>query len=223
MKKNFGVIGLGTFGSNIAITLEKLGQQVIAFDKDECAVEKVADYMTLAHILDSRDKKALEESGINTCDTVIVSMGDNCDSIFLTVLNLKEIGIKNIIAKAHTGEEGRILEKIGATRVIYPEMEGAVRLANQLTSSDILEYIEISPDYQVTEIEAPKEFIGKKIEELHITKKFNILIIALRDKEKTTIVPSPNELIKKEQILVVVGQTKDILTFVKKYNSNDEK
>jgi len=221
MKKNFGVIGLGTFGSNIAITLEKLGQQVMAFDKDEVSIGRVTDYITLASILDSRDKKALEESGINACDTVIVSLGDNCDATFLTVLNLKEIGIKNIIAKAHTLEEGRILDKIGATRVIYPEMEGAVRLANQLTSSDILEYIEISPDYQVTEIEVPKEFVGKKIEDLHIAKKFNILIIAIREKEKTLIVPSSTEVIKKGCILVVVGQTKDILTFVKKYNSDD--
>jgi trk system potassium uptake protein TrkA len=220
MKKNFGVIGLGTFGSNIAITLEKLGQQVIAVDNDESAIGKIAEYTTLTNILDSRDKKALEESGINACDTVIVSLGDNCDASFLTVLNLKEIGIKNIIVKAHTLEEGRILDKIGATRVIYPEMEGAIRLANQLTSSDILEYIEISPDYQVTEIEVPKEFIGKKIEELHIAKKFNILIIAIREKERTLIVPASTEIIKKGCVLVVVGQTKDILTFVKKYNSN---
>jgi trk system potassium uptake protein TrkA len=147
MKKNFCVIGLGKFGGNIALTLEKLGHQVMAFDNDETKVNKIKDYVSLAGILDSTDKNALSDSGVKVCDAVIVSIGEDAAASFLTVLNLKEIGIKNIIVKAKTHEDGRILEKIGATRVMYPEMESAIRLAHQLTSSDILEYLQVSPDY----------------------------------------------------------------------------
>lgn len=221
MKKNFGVIGLGKFGYNIAITLEKLGQQVMAFDRSEQEVENVKDFVTIAQILDSTDIKALEQSGISACEVVIVCIGESPEDNFLTVLNLKELGIKTIVANAQTEPEGKILEKIGVTKVIYPEKESAIRLANQLISSDILEYIEISPDYQVAEIDVPKTFINKKLEELNLRKKYSILIIALKRENENIIIPSSNEVLLKGDIMVVVGQTKDIIDFSKRFNSKD--
>jgi trk system potassium uptake protein TrkA len=217
MKKNFGVIGLGKFGSSMAITLEKLGQSVMAFDRDEKEVENVKDVVTCAQILDSTDIKALENSGISACDTVIVCMGESAEDNFLTVLNLKELGIKTIITNAATDSEGKILGKIGAAKVIYPEKESAIRLANQLVSSDILEYIEISPDYQVAEIDAPKKFVEKKLAELELRSKYHILIIALKRGNENIIIPSSEEFILEGDVLVMVGQTKDILDFSMKF------
>ncbi|OGJ20949.1 hypothetical protein A3K73_07355 [Candidatus Pacearchaeota archaeon RBG_13_36_9] len=218
MKKNFGIIGLGKFGYNMAVTLEKLGQSVMAFDRDEKEVESVKDFVTCAQILDSTDLKALENSGISACDTVIVCMGESAEDNFLTVLNLKELGIKTIISNAETDSEGKILGKIGAVKVVYPEKESAIRLANQLISSDILEYIEISPDYQVAEIDAPKKFVEKKLAELELRSKHHILIIALKRGNENIIIPSSEEFILEGDVLVLVGQTKDILEFGKKFS-----
>jgi trk system potassium uptake protein TrkA len=218
MKKNFAVIGLGQFGSQVALTLESLGQQVFAFDKHEEAISDVRDYVTSASILDCSDKKCLVQSGIASCDVAIVCVKTNTPDLFLTVLNLKEIGIPSIIARANSNEEGVILEKIGATRVIYPEKESAIRLANQITSSDILEYIEISPDYQVAEVDAPKEFIGESIEDLKLRSRYKISILAIRRAEKVIVIPSSEEHIDHGDTLVIVGATADIVDFSKKFN-----
>lgn len=218
MKKNFGVIGLGKFGYNMAITLEKLGQQVMAFDKSEYEVETVKDFVTCAQILDSTDLSALENSGISVCETVIVCIGESVEDNFLTVLNLKELGIKNIISNAETDQEGRILEKIGAAKVVFPEKESAIRLANQLVSSDILEFIEVSPDYQVTEINAPSKFLNKELKELHLRGDYKILIIAIKRGDQNIIIPSSEEVILKGDVLVIVGPTKEILNFSRKFN-----
>jgi trk system potassium uptake protein TrkA len=217
MKKNFGIIGLGKFGYSMAITLEKLGQSVMAFDRDEKEVENVKDFVTCAQILDSTDIKALENSGISACETVVVCMGESAEDNFLTVLNLKELGIKTIITNAETDAEGKILQKIGAAKIVYPEKESAIRLANQLISSDILEYIEISPDYQAAEVEAPNKFVNKKLEELDLRKKYQILIIAIKRGSENIIIPSSSEVILKGDVLVLVGQTKDIVSFSKKF------
>jgi trk system potassium uptake protein TrkA len=222
MKKTFAVIGLGKFGSHVAMTLEQLGHMVLAFDKDEKAVEKMRDYVTHASILDSTDKKALEESGLVKCDVALVSIGHSTANNFLTVLNLNEIGVRAIIAKAQTIEEGRILEKIGATKVVYPERESAIRLANQLVTSDILEFIEISPDYQASEINAPWQFIGKTIEELNTMKNYKVLVLAIRTGDKTVIIPPQKEVIKKDNVIVVVGQTRDVIAFIKKFNGKSK-
>jgi len=217
MKKNFAVIGLGQFGSYVATTLEGLGQQVFAFDKSEDAVSSLRDYVTSAAILDCTDKQCLINSGVSACDTAIVCLASESPDVYLTVLNLKELGVQNIIVKARTDEEGKILQKIGATRVIYPEKESAVRLANQITSSDILEYIEISPDYQVAEVPAPDEFAGKAIDSLKLRSKYSISILAIRENDKVIVVPSADQKINKEDVLVIVGATKDIVNFSKKF------
>ncbi len=218
LKKNFAIIGLGKFGTNIALTLEKLGQQVMAFDKSREVLEQVKEYVTSAKMLDATSKEALRESGIISCDTVIVCIGEAADASFLTVLNLKELGLASIIAKAHSPEQGVILEKIGATRVIYPEKESAIRLANQLTSSDILEFLEVSEEYQVAEMPAPKAFDQQTLEALHLREDFNIIVLAIKRNDKVIGVPQSKEVIQRDDLIVAVGQAKDMQKFLKKYN-----
>ncbi|MBI2665877.1 TrkA family potassium uptake protein [Candidatus Woesearchaeota archaeon] len=218
MSKNYGVIGMGRFGRSIALSLEKFGQNVMAFDKDPANLESVKDYVTLARILDATNKEALRESGITGCDTVIVSMGDAVEASFLIVLSLKELGVKTIIAKASTTQQGAILEKIGASKVVYPERESAIRLASQLTSSDILEFLEVSPDYQVAEFMAPSQFVGNSLENLELQKEYHVLILAIRRKNKIIGIPSGKEKINDSDILVAVGQTKEMSKFLKRWN-----
>lgn len=218
MKKNFAVIGLGKFGSQVALTLEGLGQNVLAFDNEESVVERVKDYVTSAKILDSTDKEALKDSGVLQCDVAIVGIGNaDISSSLMTVLNLKELGVRTIIARAVSSEHGKILSKIGANRVIFPEKESAIRFANQITSSDILEFIEVSPHYQAGEFIVPKEFIGKSIDSLNLPKNYRILVLAIRRGSNVIVIPRVSEKIKQGDILVIVGQTKDIVSLGKKY------
>ena len=212
-KHNFAVIGVGKFGSMIALTLEQLGYPVLALDDDETVLDKVKDYVTSAKVIDSSDREALLESGIKNCSMVVVAIGSNANASFLTVLNLKELGVEKIIAKAHTLEQGRILEKIGATKVVYPERESAVRLANQLISSDVLEKIEISPDYLVNELEVPEEFVGQKLENLGLRKKNRVMVIAIKRAGETIMIPAYEEIVKKEDILVLVAHKDDMQKF----------
>lgn len=212
-KHNFGILGLGKFGLNIAITLEQLGYPVLALENEEKSLDKVKDYVTSAKLVDVTDKNALQEAGIESCDIVVVAIGENTNSSFLSVLNLKELGIKNIVAKAHTLEQGRILEKIGATRVIYPEKESAVRLANQLISSDVLEKIEISPEYLVHEIQIPKEFVDKTLEQLGIRRKNRVMVMAIKRNGETIMIPTYEEVLLKNDIMVVVAHKKDMEKF----------
>jgi trk system potassium uptake protein TrkA len=223
MKKNFAVIGLGQFGRQIATTLEGLGQQVFGFDKNEEAISTIKDFLTSATILDCTDKACLLQSGISTCDTAVVCLGSGNAEAYLTVLALKEIGIQNIIVRASTDDEGKIFQKIGATKVIFPEKETAIRLANQLTSSDILEYIEVSPDYQVAEVSAPNDFLGRAIDSLKLRSKFGISILAIRKEDRVIVIPSAEQEIEENDILVIVGATNDIIDFNKKFNPKIKK
>ena len=214
---NFGVVGLGRFGTSVALTLEQLGYPVLALDSVEAHLSKVKDYLTSAKLIDTTDKQALQESGITNCQTVIVAIGEDMKSSVLTALNLKELGVKNIVAKAHSDEHARILEKIGCNNVLLPEKESGIRLANQLTSSDILEFIEVSPDYKVEEINSPKDFVGKKLGELDLRKQFQVIILAIRHPEGTIIIPTPEEEITKRDTLVVLSKTEDMSVFKKKF------
>jgi trk system potassium uptake protein TrkA len=128
------------------------------------------------------------------------------------------MNIPTIIVRANSLDEGKILEKIGATKVIYPEKESATRLANQITSSDILEYIEISPDYQVAEIAAPKEMIGKSIDSLKLRSKYKISILGIKRNGKVIVIPGAEEVISEKDILIIVGATQDIIDFNKKFH-----
>lgn len=211
---------MGQFGKSLALSLEKFGQQVMVFDKKPLPLEEVKDYVTSAKILDATNKEALRESGITGCDTVIVAMGSALEASFMTVLNLKELGLKTIIAKASTPEQGTILEKIGASKVIYPERESAVRLASQVTSSDILEFLEVSPNYQVAEFAAPSEFYGKSLEQLQLQKEYNVLVLAIRRKNQVMGIPGGKEKVREGDVLVAVGQTKDANKFLRKWNTS---
>lgn len=178
--KTFVVIGLGRFGTAVATELSNLGHEVLALDGSEENVQKVADRVTHAAAGDAKDPAVLRALGIRNYDCAIVAVGDDVGTSALITLNLKELGVKRIICKAQSHVHRKVLEKIGADRVVFPEHEMGVKLAQGLSSSNVLNFIELSDDYGIVEIAIPKEWQHKTIQELDVRKRYHVNIIAMR-------------------------------------------
>ena len=215
MKNHFGVIGLGRFGSSVAVTLESLGNSVLAIDRDRERIAAIKDEVTAAKQVDAIDAEALREAGVANCDAVVIAIGEDIESSVLATLVVKELGVKRIIVKAKSDLHGKVIEKLGVERVVFPERDMGARLANQLVSSDVLEFIELSPDYSMEEIKACGDMIGKTIKDLKLRDKYNIVAIALRRADKVIVLPSANEKVKAGDILILMGATKEIKAFGK--------
>jgi trk system potassium uptake protein len=219
MKKQFAVIGLGRFGFNIAKTMAKYGAEVIAIDIAEDRIKKVSDFVSYAVQLDAIDEKALRDVGVQNVDTAIVSIGENIEASILVVMILKEMGIRNIIAKAVTTLQGKVLENLGVKRIIYPERDMAIRVAHSLIHPNVLEQLELSDEYSIVEIPAPAHLIGKTLTESQLRNIYRVNLIAIKRKvttEKGTIKdawnvnPLPTDVMKEGDILVLVGLNVDI-------------
>src|SRR5918995_1345637 len=200
-RRSFAVIGLGRFGSAVATTLAGLGHDVIGIDGDEDKVRSVADVVSLAMQLDATDEKALRGAGIRDVDVAIVSIGENIEASLLVVTLLQEIGIKQIVAKSVTALHGRILEKLGVTRVVFPEREMAVRVAHSIAMPNVLDYIELSSDFSIVEVPAPAEFVGKTLRDIGLRARFGLTTIAIKHVGadgavvSTNIAPGPDDVI----------------------------
>ena len=220
MKKQFAVIGMGRFGSEIARTLSKHKCDVIAIDRSESRIKEVSDYVTMAVQLDAVDEKAMREAGVQNVDVAVVSIGENIEASILVVMTLKDLGIKSIVAKAVSETHGRILAQLGVRRVVHPERDMAQKVAYSLVRADVLEMIELSPDYSIVEFEAPDFFQDQSISEVNMRAKHGITIIAIKrqngddlQKEVWNINPHPSEVIKKGDTIVILGSNKDIEKF----------
>lgn len=208
--KQFAVIGLGRFGTSIASTLFKMGYEVLAIDICEGQVQKCSEIVTHVIQADTTDENTLKALGIRNFDVVIVAIGEDIQANVLTTLLLKDLGVKYIVAKARNELHGKMLAKIGADRVVYPERDMGLRVAHSLLAANVLEYIELSPDVSVAEITAPKILIDKSLAETNLRAKYEINVVAIKRKEVLIIPPLPNEKIQAGDILVFVGKTKGI-------------
>ena len=210
--KRVVVIGLGIFGFHIAKELYENGMEVIAIDKSKELIQKIKDFSSKAVVADAREKDVLESIGIQEEDIVIVSFGEDLSSSTLLTLHLKELNVKRIIVKAPNEDHKRILQKVGATEVIIPEREMAGKVAKSLISPNVIDYIPVSEDYNISEIAPPASFIGKSIAELNLRNRYHIEVIAIRDvlSDKITLVPQASSVIKDSDILVVIGKEPDI-------------
>jgi trk system potassium uptake protein TrkA len=218
--KRFAVIGLGRFGTKLAVALAMSGSEVIAIDKNRDEVEKLRDQVSHAVRLDSTDEEALKAQGVDKADVAIIAVGqENFESAILTVVNLRQMGITQIYARAETLTSGEVLSKVGATEVIYPEIESAQRWAYKLIAPQIGEKIDIAPGYSLARIKAPASFHGKTVEELQLRQKYNVnLVIVKRSesmdskKEQGAIinVPKAETVIYQDDILMVAGSDVDL-------------
>ncbi|WP_038058028.1 potassium channel family protein [Thermodesulfobacterium hydrogeniphilum] len=211
VKKVFGVIGLGRFGSNVAKLLAEAGAEVIACDINEERVKAISDLVSKAFILDATDEKALRESGIANVDVAIVSIGENIEASILIVVQLLELDVKEIIAKAATSIHGKILEKLGATRVIYPERDMAIRLAHSLLIGGFIEEIPFAEDYSIFEIKVPSYFINKSLKDLDLRKKYKITVLAIKRGDNVIINPPAEEKFMENDVLLILGKAERIL------------
>jgi len=203
----FAVIGLGSFGANVARTLYERGHEVVAIDRDKDKVEEAKSFSSQAVLTDASDKENLEALGITDMDVVVVSLGSAMEASILTVLHLHELGIKRIVAKASTEDHGKILDAVGATEVINPEKDMAVRTALKLTSPHILECLPLMSGVSIQEVAPPERFIGKSLRELDLRNQYGIQVIAVREliPERTLYVPPADFVIKDSDVLIVMG------------------
>ena len=221
--KSFCVIGLGTFGSSITKALTKLKKSVIIIDKDEERVNDFADFVSQAIIMDATDERELTKIGIKDVDVVFVCVGQDVGSSTLITLLLKEIGVKNVIVKAVDDLHAKVLMKIGADRIVQPEKEYAERLARSLTTSHILEYLQLTDAYSLAEIVVPEIFYNKSLKELNIRAKYGIYVMAIKRKipevkktgivdikEEVKMIPDAEETFLEGDIMVVVGNKEEI-------------
>jgi trk system potassium uptake protein TrkA len=206
------VVGLGIFGNNIVRELSDKGFEVIAIDKSKEAVQRVRDLASKAIVADGTDKEIMEQIGIHEDDTVIISFGEDLAAATLITLHLKQLKVKSIIVKAPNEEHKMILEKVGATDVIIPEKEVAIKVARSLLSPNVFDYLPLSDDYMIYEMAPPESFLGKTIADLQLRSQYNIMVIAVKDllSDKVFTLPPAHFVVKDGQMLVLVGKMADI-------------
>lgn len=208
----FAVIGLGRFGRSVSSTLHKLGYQVLATDIDEKRVSQALTENIAGHALqlDSTEISALKEAGIFEFDTVIIAIGNYIQESIITTLNVKEGGVPNVIAKASSEVHCKLLKRVGADHVVFPEYEAGCALARTLTKPSILERFDLDPDNSIVELIVPEEFHSKTIAELQLRNRFGVNVLAVSEGGKFLINPDPSKRLHKGTIMAVIGTNQDI-------------
>jgi trk system potassium uptake protein len=212
--KHFVVIGLGRFGFHLATSLYRLGNQVLVIDQDKKVIETIKEKVTEAVIGDAKDIKILSEFVDDGVDTVVVATGSNIEMSVLTVLYLKDLGVKHIIAKAKSEDHGKILKSLGVSEVIYPEKDIASRLAEKMTLSNLVSHIPLAPEYSIIEIVTPEKFINKSLEELQLRQKYGITVIAVKDVlyDKIEVIPDAGTKLPPDSVLIVICKTEEVVS-----------
>ena len=212
--RQFAIIGLGRFGSNMAKALHKMGYEVLAIDKDMQKVQEFSNEFTHVVQADATDEDALRALGILNFDVVVVAIGENLQANVLATLQLKEIGARYIVATARDTLQIKLLEKIGADRVVSPERDMARRVAYNLASTSVMDYIELSPEFSIVEITVPHSFQNKTLVESNIRAKYGINVVAIKRGEDLIVSPQPTEHLLEDDIAVVGGSNEGIDSLV---------
>ncbi|MBR7794707.1 potassium transporter Trk [Agaribacter marinus] len=212
-RKQFAVIGLGRFGSNVCKELYQLGHEVLAIDANESIVDSLKEFSSHAAVANATDERMLKSLGLRNFDFAIVAIGEHIQPSILCTLLLKEMGIKQVWVKAQNIQHFKVLEKIGADRIIQPEKEMAMRIAHQLDSEKIIDYIELSKEYSIVELVATKKISNNTLVQLDVRKKYGCTILAVKRRDEVNISPLPNDFIYQGDILVVMGHKNDIKRF----------
>jgi trk system potassium uptake protein TrkA len=209
VRKQFVVIGLGRFGTSVAKTLSSLGHDVLAMDKNEHAVQVIMQDVTQAVQADARDEETLRALGVRNLDVAVVAIGDDLEANILITLTLKEMGIPYVVAKAQSVQHGKVLEKIGADKIVYPEQDMGIRLANNLIRTNVMDFIELSLDFSIFEIIASSQFVNKTLGNLNLRAVYGINVVAIKKREdQIVIAPGANAVIEEKNILVIVCNKK---------------
>jgi trk system potassium uptake protein TrkA len=216
--KQFIVLGLGRFGSAVATTLVELGNEVLGVDNDEERVNDLKDKITQAVQADITEERALKELGVKNFDTAIVGIGSDLETSILVTMMLKEMGVKTIVAKAQNNLHAKVLQKIGVDKIVFPERDMGRRIASNLVIPNIKDYIEMEPDYSIIEISALPEFVDNTLKKLDLQNKYGINVLAIKRENNFNISPQAKDVIKKNDFLIIIGETKKISELIDKVN-----
>jgi len=210
--KQFAIIGLGNFGYYLATQLYKKGHEVMAIDKKPNLVQEIKDKVNQAIVADATERKTLEAMGLEQMDAAVVCIGSVLSNSILTTLNLKDIGVKRVLAKALSEAHGRILYKIGASEVFFPEKDLALSLARRIDNPNMIDYLPFLEGFSIIELSPPKDFIGKTLQELNLINRLGIQIIAVKQviEDQLILIPTAKFVIKDSDILIMLGRNESL-------------
>ena len=209
--KQFVVIGLGQFGTSVAKELYKMGHEVLAVDNIMDIVEDIADHVTHAVCADATDEAELRALGIENFDVAVVSIGTDLQASILVTMLCKEMGVKYVLTKASSDMHAKVLKRVGADKIVFPEQEMGERVAYNLVSTSILDYIELSPDYSLVEIEVPKVWVAASMKELNLRVNYGINVMAIRHADGgITVAPQGADILQAKDVLVAIGANSSI-------------
>ena len=211
---SYGIIGLGRFGTTVALELAKAGKDVVVLENDVSKIAEIKGQIDHIFPVETITQEVLVESGIAHCATVIVCIGSNIESSILVTLNVIELGVPRVIAKANSEDHGKVLRKIGA-EVVFPEVESGIRLAKSLVSMNTLEFLELDDDTSISTLKLSPSFDGRTLQDLNFRKKFHLNIIAIIREHKTNVAVDPTTTQHEDDELVVIGRNDDIARFEK--------
>lgn len=214
--RQFAVIGCGRFGTSLAQTLYSLGYDVMAIDKSDEIIQEISSTVTYAVQADALDENTLKTLGISNFDVAIVTIGSDMQASIMATLIAKELGVNLVISKAQNELHAKVLQKIGADKVVFPERDMGARIAHNLVSSNILDYIEFAPDYSIVEVVVPEEWRHKSLRELKLPTTYGINVIAIKQGDELNISPHADDAIDPDDILIVIGNNKDLQKLEKK-------
>jgi len=208
--KQFVVAGLGRFGSSVAKTLAENDYNVLAIDTNEERVQEISNVVTHAVEADATDADALKTLGVRNFDVAIISIGDNIHANILATLIMKELGVPYVVTKAQNALHGKVLSKVGADRIVYPERDMGVRIAHNLISSNVLDYIEFAPDHGIIEIIVSTDMIGNTLAELELRSRFGVNVMAIKRGKELNISPGADDRLLKDDVLIVIGKNENL-------------
>lgn len=218
-QKEYIVIGLGRFGSSVAKQLEANGCKVLAVDRSEQMVGQIAEYVTLAMRIDVTDEEALKELGGRNFDGAIISIGHGLEASVLATIWAKEQGIRQVIVKAYDDTQGKILTKVGADEVVYPERQMGVHLANDLAFNNLFETIELTAEYSIADVDLLGSWVGKNLKELKLREKYGVNVIAVKRGGVLLINPSADEPMKQNDVFVLLGKNSTLKKLANAYQT----
>ncbi|MEX1375971.1 MAG: TrkA family potassium uptake protein [Eubacteriales bacterium] len=208
--KQFAIIGMGRFGTSLAQTLYSLGNDVLVIDTNEDKITEVSDYVTHAVTGDATDEQTLTSLGINNLDVAVVTIGGDMQASILVCLLCIELGVKKVIAKAQSDLHARVLRKIGVDKIVFPERDMGMRLARNLVSSNVLEFIELSPDHSLVEINVPEKWENTSLIDLNVRAIYGVNIMAIKHNGIINVSPKAQDVLEKGDTIVVIGSNEDI-------------
>ena len=205
--KQFSIIGLGNFGYYLATHLYEKGHEVLAIDKDAKRVQEIREKVSQAVVADATDRKAMETLGVKQMEAAVVCIGSVLSDSILATLNLKEIGVERVLVKAISEAHGRILHKIGASEVFFPEKDMAISVAERLHNPNMLDYLPFIEDYSIIELAPPKGFIGKALRDLDLINRYGVQVIAIKETlpDRLNLIPTGQFVLKESDIVILLG------------------